>query len=219
MVAFLRGRASDRKLRLFTAACCRRVWHLLADERSRQAVEAGERYADGLLGLEELTRAEALAEEAAHAARMERSWPPEPNLDAVNRKVAAAEAAEGVAFRNLVPEFVSGSVLLAIGTDSIAEVSRQCAVLRCVVGNPFRHPATDMNWRSWNGGMVVQLAEAAYEERSLPDGTLARERLAVLADALEDAGCDDAEILGHCREQGAAHVRGCWVLDLILGRK
>jgi hypothetical protein len=65
---------------------------------------------------------------------------------------------------------------------------------------------------------VNRLAEAAYEERSLPEGTLDAARLAILADALEDAGCTDTDILGHLREPGP-HVRGCWAVDRVLAKE
>jgi hypothetical protein len=64
---------------------------------------------------------------------------------------------------------------------------------------------------------VVALAQAAYEQRELPAGTLDLTRLAVLADALEEAGCDQADLLGHLRGPGP-HVRGCWAVDLVLGK-
>ncbi len=67
----------------------------------------------------------------------------------------------------------------------------------------------------WNGGLVPRLAEIAYQERLLPSGHLDPARLAVLSDALEEAGCTDAEILSHLRSRGP-HVRGCWALDLVL---
>jgi hypothetical protein len=73
-------------------------------------------------------------------------------------------------------------------------------------------------WLSWNGGTVRHLAQAAYEERSLPSGELDTARLAVLADALEEAGCADAAILSHLRGPGP-HVRGCWAVDLLLGKE
>jgi hypothetical protein len=79
-----------------------------------------------------------------------------------------------------------------------------------IIGNPFRplvlHPA----WLSWNNGTVPKLAQAIYDERSF-------DRLPLLADALEDAGCTDADILAHCRQPGK-HVRGCWVVDLLIGK-
>jgi hypothetical protein len=65
---------------------------------------------------------------------------------------------------------------------------------------------------------VAKLAASAYEERSLPAGTLDPERLGILADAIEEAGCADAEILAHLRGPGP-HTRGCHVLDLLLGKE
>jgi hypothetical protein len=95
---------------------------------------------------------------------------------------------------------------------------RGCDLLREVFGNPFRPPPTiDPAWLTWNDGTVVRLAQSAYEERHLPAGTLDNGRLAVLADALEEAGCTDADILGHLRGPGP-HVRGCWPVDLCLGK-
>ena len=86
--------------------------------------------------------------------------------------------------------------------------------MREVFGNPFRPTAIDP---AWQGPDVKALAQTAYEERSLPAGTLDPAGLAVLADALEEAGCSDAEMLTHLRGPGA-HPRGCWVLDLLLGK-
>jgi hypothetical protein len=73
------------------------------------------------------------------------------------------------------------------------------------------------DWLRWNGGVVEHLARAAYEERALASGELDRQRLGILADALEDAGCTDADTLNHLRSPGP-HVRGCWVVDLLLGK-
>jgi hypothetical protein len=90
----------------------------------------------------------------------------------------------------------------------------QTNLLRCIFGNLFRPITSDPAWQT---PTVISLATAAYEERSLPSGELDATRLAVLADALEEAGCQDQSILDHLRSPGP-HVRGCWVLDLILGR-
>jgi hypothetical protein len=93
----------------------------------------------------------------------------------------------------------------------------QAGVLRCVFGPlPFRPVSLDPAVLAWRDATVVHLARAAYDEK-LPAGTLDNGRLAVLADALEEAGCTDADILGHCRS-GGEHVRGCWVVDLLLGK-
>jgi hypothetical protein len=84
--------------------------------------------------------------------------------------------------------------------------------LGCIFGNPFRPaPVLDPAWLAWNDGTVVKLAEAIYSERRWGD-------LSILADALQDAGCTDAAILGHCRGPGE-HVKGCWCVDLLTGRE
>jgi hypothetical protein len=96
-----------------------------------------------------------------------------------------------------------------------AEEAVQADLLRCVVGNPFRPVRCDPSWVAWEGGTVPRLARAAYEHRRLPSGELDAARLGVLADALEEAGCTDAELLGHLRGP-ALHVRGCWAVDAVL---
>jgi hypothetical protein len=94
---------------------------------------------------------------------------------------------------------------------SCREAAAQADLFRDLFVNPTTSaPAVDRAWLAWNGRTVVQLARAV-------DKTQEWERLLVLADALEDAGCSDAEILSHLRNPGP-HVRGCWVIDLLLGR-
>jgi hypothetical protein len=90
----------------------------------------------------------------------------------------------------------------------------QCGLLREILGIPFGTVAFD---RAWVTPTVRGLAQAAYDNRSLPDGALEGARLLILADALEEAGCTEPALLSHLREPGL-HVRGCWVLDLLLGR-
>jgi hypothetical protein len=94
----------------------------------------------------------------------------------------------------------------------VKELAANCDLLRCIFGNPFHpQPVLDSSILAWNGGTVPKLAQAVYEERAF-------DRLPVLADALEDAGCADAELLGHLRGPGP-HVRGCWAVDLLLGKE
>jgi hypothetical protein len=81
-------------------------------------------------------------------------------------------------------------------------------VIRCVAGNPFRAPAFDPSWRT---STVLALAEGIHADRAF-------DRLPILADALEDAGCDNHHVLDHCRRDWS-HARGCWVVDLVLGGK
>ncbi|OAI51375.1 hypothetical protein AYO44_00775 [Planctomycetaceae bacterium SCGC AG-212-F19] len=88
------------------------------------------------------------------------------------------------------------------------ELGRISDLLRDVFGNPFNHVTVDPAWRTAN---VTGLAEAIYTERAF-------DRMPILADALEDAGCTTPDVLNHCRQPGE-HVRGCWVVDLVLGKE
>jgi hypothetical protein len=93
-----------------------------------------------------------------------------------------------------------------------AEAAGQAALLRDIFGNPFRPSAPPPACvLAWNDGAVVRLAQTIYDDRAF-------DRLPVLADTLEEAGCTDADILAHCRGPGS-HVRGCWVVDLVLRRQ
>jgi hypothetical protein len=83
-----------------------------------------------------------------------------------------------------------------------------CNLVRDLYGNPFRPNAFDPRWRTSD---AVALAQAIYDERAF-------ERLPILADALMDAGCEDEQVIAHCRSEGP-HVRGCWVVDLVLGKE
>jgi hypothetical protein len=98
------------------------------------------------------------------------------------------------------------------------EKKAQSLFLRDIFGPlPFFPPSPDPGWLSWHGSTIPKLARAIYDERALPSSHLDNTRLAILADALEDAGCTDPDLLGHCRSPGP-HVRGCWVVDLLLGK-
>jgi hypothetical protein len=222
MLAFLRGRAAPRKFRLFTVACVRRVEHLLTDPRSRAALEVVERYAEGLATPEEMHDAYGHARAAAKAA-----WDATGRLtgdaDALAAAHQAAESARAAAEAACEESAVAASAVAAAAAwnayagdpafDShiAAEHEAQCRLLRCVFGIPFRPPpALDPAALEENAGAAVKLAQRIYEERAfgqLPD----------LARALQEAGCDDADLLGHLGAPGP-HVLGCWALDAALGR-
>jgi hypothetical protein len=89
-----------------------------------------------------------------------------------------------------------------------AERNAQAALLRCIFGNPFRPAAADPAWRT---STAVALARGIYDERAF-------DRLPILADALQDAGCENEDVLNHCRNEAQPHVRGCWAIDLVLGK-
>jgi hypothetical protein len=222
--------AGDRKLRLYACACARPLWPLLADERSRSAVAAAERYADGMASEAELAAVYAAAYEV-HAATF-------PKVDFADRdardawferhlEVLGANADAGhpaLHAANAAAEEVGyaafGSSPMPGDSAYLARSAECIPILTDIFGSwPFRPlPPLDSAWLAWNDGIVRRLAEAAYEHRSLPSGELATARLAVLGDALLDAGCTDAEILAHLRGLGP-HVRGCSAVDLLTGKE
>jgi hypothetical protein len=221
MLDFLRARVGPRKLRLFAAACCRRVWPLLTDPRSRAAVEAVERYADGLASPEEVHDAYRPARAAARAA-----WnaigAARGDPDAVAAAHKAAEAARAAAEAACEEAAVAAAAVAAAAACNAyagdpalkghvaAEHRAQCRLLRCVFGNPFRPLAPLDPAVAARDGAVRQLAEAIYRERRFED-------LPVLAGLLEAAGCTDTPLLGHLSGPGP-HIRGCHALDLLLGK-
>jgi hypothetical protein len=103
-------------------------------------------------------------------------------------------------------DFLSWMLIATLGIGC----TDQCHLLREIIGNPFSSVSLHPAWLAWNDGTVVRQAQGSYEERAF-------DRLPVLADALEEAGCTNAEILAHCRGPGP-YVRGCWVVDAVLGK-
>jgi hypothetical protein len=98
----------------------------------------------------------------------------------------------------------------AITTAEKSEKVEQCNLLRCLFGNPIRPLLLASSWLTWNDGTVQKIAQAIYDERAF-------DRMSILANALEEAGCTKQDIRTHCRQPGE-HVRGCWVVDLLLGK-
>jgi hypothetical protein len=207
MQGFRRDKASDRNLRLFAVACCRRIWHLLPDERSRKAVEVAERFADGQSSRQERVAASAEAEDAIIGVRGQGQ-----------RAYFAAVAAGEVVAEEECDQHCGWYTASMVASNPTEEGRHQAGLVHDIFGDPFRPPPhLPHAVLAWNGGTVRRLAQAIYEERHLPEGTLDTARLAVLADALMDAGCDDEQLIRHCRSEGP-HVRGCWAVDLILGK-
>ena len=219
---------SDRKRRLFCALACRRIAHFLTDPRSLRMIEACEAYAEEQLDLEtflawdreafvaarELEQAGAPGEQclAAHGAK----W-----LGVDNFKVgrAAEYSSEVFGYLRLLetgiisreqtiheavafwrhPEFLAGQAV---------EERHLTGILRELFGNPFRPVAFSPEWQT---STVLALARQMYDTRDFAP-------MPILADALQDAGCDHDDILTHCRDPHGTHVRGCWVVDLVLGK-
>jgi hypothetical protein len=193
----LRGLMRSRQYRLFACGCCRRVWHLLGAE-ARAAVEAAEAYADGALSARELAGAQALIPPPATAAAA---------LAASAAWAASAPTSQIVGLATSARVQAVSAVPPARRAD---EEAAQNALLRDLVGNPFRPVNLPACWLSWQDGTLPKLARAVHAGRAF-------ERLPILADALEEAGCADAAILDHCRG-GGVHVRGCWAVERLLGR-
>jgi hypothetical protein len=199
MLRHLRHKVGLRKLRLFSCACCRRIWHQIP-EPWRRAVELSERYVEGEVRERELTGAR----------------PPYPAVWSPGERVAWCVTAPGKELRTLAFFDVCYSAALAAsgartmsGTPDPAELAAQAVLVREVFGNPFR--TAEMAWQQGDGGLASRFARSIYEERAF-------DRMPILADALEDAGCADAAVLGHLRSPGP-HVRGCWVIDSLTGRE
>jgi hypothetical protein len=182
-----------------------------------RAAEVAERYADGLTDLAEL-RALIPADDEMEGCYADGS-------DAAWTAKASAYRARWCAQYRSPQKYGLGTRLLnaLVGPwfgvsskpDHDREQSAQCHLLRDIFGNPFRPVTLDPSWRIPD---ILALAQAAYDNRELPAGTLAPARLAVLADALEEAGCTERTLLDHLRSPGP-HVRGCWSVDLLLGRE
>ena len=218
----LRNRGEHRKLRLFAAACCRRVWSLLCWDAAKHVVELSEAYADG-----QVTEAEL---------RLAHADPQFKDLEFQERGVADAGTQLSMRVLSAINaarllgdpyyEQSCGAYIVAQETsldpagdyhpkdhklgrgimrDDVAYAEQE-KLLREIVGNPFRR-AFDAAWRTRS---AVGTASKMYDERNFTD-------MPILGDALEEAGCDDTNILAHCRNP-TGHVRGCWVVDLVLGR-
>jgi hypothetical protein len=211
LLLFLSDRSSERKLRLFGCACVRRVFGALGEECMRQSVRTCERFIEGLATDTELESARQIASavyrgigdiiEDHSPMAVDALCSPKGSLGifTLTESVAAiaAEASED-------PQ-------VKWGVAHEHEREAQCHLFRDIFGNPFRPVEFDSRLSAWSDGTISKLAQAIYDERAF-------ERLPILADALEDAGCDNADILAHCRGPGP-HVRGCWVVDLILGKE
>ena len=237
LLAYVLGKVSARKLRLFACACCRTMWEWLGERACRRAVEVAECHADGLEDDETLK----LAREAVQKVREFEDWHstwrghllPWRGTSSLAYCVAhaayacAAEDADDAAFtaaamaRQAIAEGARLSLWPHRTVHDPRPVSKKKAApltesqiqarwLRDIVGNPFRPVLVEASWLAWAGGTARRIAETVYRQRAF-------DRLPILADTLEDAGCDSADLLDHLRKPGD-HVRGCWAVDRLLNR-
>ena len=207
MLKHLGDRTSNRKRRLFCHFCCQMVRDYL-DDRGRASLDIAGEYPDFPACRPQLEAALCIMENVI-----------QDRIGTGNLSVIDAE----IAVRNLCrPDegtacigtaFLIANTLSGINPcdpwDSVERCTslRQTRAVRCIFGNPFRTAAIDPSWLTSD---VQTLATSIYQERVF-------DRIPILADALQDAGCDHEDILNHCRQAGE-HVRGCWVVDLILGK-
>ena len=203
---WLRRRGSRRKFFLAAAAWARQVEDRMTGPRFRDLLPAVEAYADGSRTADELTRQVRRAEDVYYERTEE--------LQRVGLSPTAAVrqlAADVVALQAADPRDAWIAAINALkaagGVGKKGLRSQQAAVLHDIFGNPFRPVAFDSAWRT---STAAGLAESMYSSRDFA-------AMPILADALEEAGCDNPDVLAHCRGPGP-HVRGCWVVDLVLGK-
>jgi len=199
MLEFLRRTASERRLRLFACAYTRRLWPQFSDERSKRGIKIAEQFADGL------------------ADEKEREW-------------AWLEAGAVVLHAISEQDFILGTFvdypkrcletsMEKIICDSIFHfhpwVPEDLALIKDIFGNPFR-PITIAS--SLLTPPITALAQAIYDNRIMPAGTFDPARLAELVRVLAETGCENAELLTHLGAAASPHYRGCWGIDLLLGK-
>ena len=232
MLVYLLRRAGGRKLRLFAVACCRRIQHFFSDQNAiERRLEIAELYADGFATAQELRAVEflylcgggvsferfghdAACDEPGRAAMMAQSRCEAAAILGVTKsRPAQPEPAERPSFLGRLRRFFGRPVPQVWSREVPAEygveLSAQCDLLREIFGNPLQPLAFSSSWRTSD---VMLLANGIYEEKAF-------DRMPILADALQDAGCDAEELLTHLRDPHATHVRGCWALDLVLGKE
>jgi len=214
---------SERKMRLFGCACCRRISPMLVDDRSQRAVDVAESFADGSLSRKELTAAR---QDAFEAFREIQRAGAGPGLAMAARAAAQTIVPNGIQAGRLGADYAAQATATAryYGTGSAKKQSiavwyqqieveqrKQVPLLRDVFGNPFRPTKLDPTCLTWRQGAILALARSIAEHLDF-------DVMPSLAGMLEESGCTATELLRHCREP-AIHVRGCWALDCILGCK
>ena len=220
LIRSLKGLPGPRRTRLLAVAFCDRIAHLLPDDAHREKIEIARRFADKKARRTEMEE----AREAIRLAFDGRNRSDDLHVCAALRALlgilhpasrsyaflVAYNAAEAVA--DTPPSdppyasTVGGSNPLAVAAESMAQLK----LLRDVLDRPDDISSADVvDWLGWHSGLVPKMARGIYDDRAF-------DRMPVLGDALEDAGCTNEDILSHCRGPGP-HTRGCWVVDLLLG--
>ena len=218
LIPELRKHASQRKCRLYACACCRRIWSLIPDDACRAAVVAAEWFADKVVGSATLGDANTRAK-ASHRGYHRRATEPAyyateacyrvtlSNIDDALKACESVCQAQSYALAGLGD---SGEVDAERARDaSYHEFTLQTHLLRELLGNLSRPVEPEPGWLT---STVVVLARQMDESRDFS-------AMPILADALQDAGCENADVLDHCRGPQQSHVRGCWLVGCLLGKE
>jgi len=211
-------RPTHRKLRLFSTEGYRQLCRAVDEHPDQRVLDAAEGYADGLITAEELG-------DVRRQLKLE--WDRRARNGYLLKLDEVADYACWMDFETEGTGYVVSAANVAKTAPRMAgtrpwEHWRSCErdpgfcrllsdLARDIFGNPYQpQPSLDPAWLGWHDGLVPATAQTMYDTREFGD-------TAVLADMLEDAGCDDPRILSHLRGPGQ-HVRGCHVIDLILGK-
>jgi hypothetical protein len=190
-----------RRRRLVACACCRALWELLNDRRCRRALREVEEYADDIDNESLRMNAHKLADAAFSELGI--------SLDFSSAAMCAVVC---VADQTIPPNLYGNVAYAMRGISQLECMSVQQLernAFRDIFGNPFRPVAFSPAWRT---DTVLSLAGQMYDSRDFG-------AMPILADAVQDVGCDNEDILNHCRDTSLTHVRGCWVVDLVLGKQ
>ena len=209
MVRFVRPTTGARKLRLAGCACVRLAWVWATDEPLSTAIESAEGFADSSVTKAALRR----ARQEVRKQRYDLG-----GTDANSRPIWTAYwLAEVLATENAYGSVIDEMHLFSTSLQfqQEAQWATVRALLRDIIGTWWKRVPMNPDWVT---PTVRSLAHAAYDDRILPSGHFGLDRLAILSDALEEAGCTSVAILDHLRSPGP-HARGCWAVDLLLGKE
>jgi hypothetical protein len=200
------GNSNERKARLFILTAGRRLWEQLDAEVFRRAIEVAWRLTEGTATAEEAAQVCEDLRPILEEASSTDSWEVFHRV----RVVYGLFRWPGAAARELITPLPCVAGVQPVRLLTPQETNACCDLLRDIFGDRGHPVSPDPAWLAWNDGTVVKLAKAIYRERRF-------ENFPILADALEEAGCTDPDILGHCRQRKAGHVQGCFVVDALLG--
>jgi hypothetical protein len=189
---------TERQFRLFGCSACRAVDGLMRQAESRELIDTAEQFASGNASLKVLRRAvERVAQLPHHSGAQ---------IHAIDAVLCLGRRNARSSVETLMHKVLAAS--LCDPNRPARLDSYVSGLFRCLFRNPFRPDTFDADWRT---STAVAIAKGMYDTRDFS-------AMPILADALQDAGCDNEDVLNHCRVADGVHVRGCWVVDLVLGK-